>query len=171
VRHSAALTALLGLVACGSQRETSASAQPDQASPTIHFVQYKSPHQGGPEVFMEALIGGKLAVRGGCVGILLGGEAEFAPAVFHSEARLGRDRHGLFVESRGGIFRVGDDVQSGGGSLPSDFSEALLKRPLPIECKRPLMVELSGLERPPRNPPTVPVNPPPPPIATRRKSQ
>lgn len=112
---------------------------------------------------MEAGIGGVLELRGRCLGLDMG-EAGFRTIVWHSDARLGSDGEGLFVEANGGRFRLGERLSGGGGTMPDDFQDARLRTPYPEECGRDRAVEFGGVQRMEENPP-IRVQPPPPPPA------
>ena len=135
------------------------------AAADIHLPRYRPPGEGGPEAFMEAGMGGTLALNGSCLGFAGGADAAFSTLVWPAGARLGRDARGLFVEVDGGRFRIGEFLTGGGGSMPADFTDARLERPFPVSCDRSRAVEFHSIaHRPGGFPVPEPAPPPPPPL-------
>jgi hypothetical protein len=113
---------------------------------------------------MEAGIAGILKLDGPCLGLDMG-QSGFRTIIWHSGARLGSDRQGLYVTEGGERFRLGEELAGGGGTMPDDFGDAVLQSPYPEECGRNMALEFGGIRRldPAREGPP-PVAPPPPPL-------
>ena len=131
-------------------------------SESLHFPQYLPSSRGGPEAFMEAMLGGELQVRGRCLGLYLAESGDFRTIVWSAKARIGTDERGIYVSEGGARFRPGDQVMGGGGTMPDDFSDNQLAAPFPDECRGKGAVQLYGLRLRERNP-DPPQSPPPPP--------
>lgn len=141
--------ALAALAACGPSADEGAqdpaAAGVSAAAPEVHFPRYRPPGAGGPEAFMEAGIGGTLALRGPCLGFA--SESEFQTVVWPAEARLGSDAEGLFVAAGGERFRLGEFLIGGGGSMSADNIDRRLETPFPADCDRAGAVELHSFRR------------------------
>jgi hypothetical protein len=159
------LAALLALAAsgCGSEPAQAPPRDPAavEAAPAVHLPQYKPPGQGGPEAFMEAGMGGTLRLAGRCLGFADEKPGALMTIVWPSDARLGSDERGPFVQVGKERVRPGERLRGGGGTMLSDFSDARLTRPFPEECDRSSAVEFHSIEREPWPEPAA-VNPPPP---------
>jgi hypothetical protein len=129
----------------------------------LHFAQYRPFSQGGPEVFMEAILGGELQVRGRCLGLYLAESDAFYTIVWTAAARLGTDGEGVFVTEGAQRFRPGDEVIGGGGTMPQDFSDHQLVAPFPKDCRGKGAVQLYGLKPPEKGAVEPQPAPPPPP--------
>ena len=162
----AALLALTGSACSGEPAEGPLQGQGGGKAPAVHLPQYRPPGAGGPEAFMEAGMGGILRLEGRCLGFAGASPGSLMTIVWPSEARLGSDERGPFVAIGEERWRPGDDLKGGGGSLPTDFNDAVLTRPFPAECDRSSAVQFHSIERAGTAPSPQPaVNPPPPPAA------
>ena len=161
------------LTGCGAELETpqpsgpdvrqAATGSPNSTIASVHFPKYLPPNRGGPEAFMEAGMGGDLAVRGRCLGLAGSGASGFQTVIWPAGAELGQDGVGLFVASAGDRFRLGERLSGGGGTLPSDFSDTVLARPFPAECDLGEAIQFHSFKRATEMPNLPLVSPPPPP--------
>ncbi|WP_265563473.1 hypothetical protein [Sphingomicrobium arenosum] len=150
------------------ETERRAARLPTPAEPLPHLILYKSADDGGPEVFMEALIGGTLDLNSPCVAVATGGE-EGLNAIVTTEGVLGQDGDGLYLDVGPHRLRHGDAVMSGGGFLGEAFPRAdMLQSTVPQTCAGMPLVEMSRLyPAPPQSSaPRTPPPPPPPPPTT-----
>lgn len=165
----ATLLALIVLAGCESESVEKQAPPPISARSgvaDIHFPQYRPPAEGGPEAFMEAGMGGVLALRGGCLGFI-GHDGRLQTIVWTPDARLGSDARGPFVAIGGSRFRPGDRLKGGGGTMPSDFSDRPLTRPFPVECDRSRAIQFHSIEHGDWASNPLPPPPPPPPAGSR----
>ncbi|MCM8557175.1 hypothetical protein [Sphingomicrobium sediminis] len=171
MRRLALLAAALVLAGCGGDEPCGDGAPqclPDEPEAPVddlpHLILYKSAEDGGPEAFMEALIGGKLDLSGPCVAIRTGG-SEGRSVIVTTEGVVKRNDYGPYLEVGPHSFRDGDDIMSGGGFMgdyPQD--ESFLQEPIPEACKGDPKVQLSMIY--PMPPEEAPVFNPPPPTDT-----
>jgi hypothetical protein len=106
------------------------AAGPQRAGAVLHFPQFRYPagHSG------EALLGGVLEVRNGCLAV---GDAVI---LWPSHARLSLGADGVPVVSGGdgAPLRVGEAVRMGGGEPWTNFAGEGLLEPVPAACSGPL---------------------------------
>ncbi|MCJ8190250.1 hypothetical protein [Sphingomicrobium aestuariivivum] len=164
--RAALVLALAALTACGDKgardmaEEEAGSRMPAPAGNQPHLILYKSAEEGGPEAFMEALIGGSLLLDGPCVAVDVGGGPV---TIVTTEGSLHEDGDGLFLRVGPHEFRHGDPIMSGGGALNGLPADGMLTAPVPEACREGPAVEMSYLyPAPPGGPGQPPESPPPP---------
>ena len=167
------LLTLAVLTACGAEpggrepsetaRASSQARQDNRAGAGVHFPKYLPPGRGGPDAYMEAGMGGVLTLEGRCLGFAARGGRGVQTIVWPPEASLGSDASGLFVAVGRERFRLGEDLRGGGGTMPTDFTDAPLARPFPTECDRTQAVQFHSIRRASEVPSQPLVSPPPPP--------
>ncbi|MCJ7422012.1 hypothetical protein [Sphingomicrobium astaxanthinifaciens] len=168
----ALVLALAALAGCGDRgdRDPAAGAivsqPPAPADRLPHLILYKRAAEGGPDVFMEARIGGTLVLGGPCVGLYASRDGPHA--IVTTAGTLGQDGEGIFLDVGPHRFRDGDRIVSGGGFIGEAPARAdLLAAPIPEACEGMPLVELSMIyPAPPEGPRQVPDAPPPPPSAS-----
>lgn len=116
---------------------------PLQQASAPHLILYKSVQDGGPEAFMESLIGGTLDLSGPCVAIRSGDEPH---VIVTTEGRILVDEEGSLLRVGPHVFRDGDPIISGGGFMgDTPQNETILREPVPAACADAPKVQLSAI--------------------------